>query len=334
MYRVDTDENEILNLERPKSRRRAVKFAATFIGILTASIMLTAACTRESDFPVLRGPYLGQSPPGTTPEVFAPGIVSTDLVEADAAFARNSEVLLFNRIYSDRPYDIYITELRNDRWTEPAPVPFGNAYNEWDFKFAPDDRTLFYTSVRPKSGVGPPLENANIWSTELTDSGWTEPVMLPGPVNTDMHEAYPSVTLDGTLYLFTRRNDTHGRSDLYRSRIRNGEYQELENLGDRINTEHSEVDAFVAPDESYLIFCSDRPGGYGMWDLYVSFKNGQGEWAEAVNMGEPINSVLGETTPSVTLDNRYLFFTVGEDGSANIYWVDAGVIETLRPEGY
>ena len=298
--------------------------------LLFSLLAVLFGCAQKEDFPVLSGSYLGQKPPGMTPELFAPGIISTDMLEADAAFAQKAEILLFNRIFPDKPYEIFLTEVKNGRWTKPVPAPFNSDNNDWDFKFAPDDRTLYFTSVRPIESGGKPLKNANIWSTEITASGWSEPKMLDFPVNTEEHEAYPSVTIDGTLYFFSIRSDTFGDADLYRSRLVDGKYLKVENLGSQINTGHTEADAFIAPDESYIIFCSDRPGGSGMYDLYISFRQRDGNWTEPENLGEDINTEISETCPSVTIDNKYLFFTVGKEGYANIYWVDAKIIEDLK----
>jgi hypothetical protein len=89
---------------------------------------------------------------------------------------------------------------------------------------------------------------------------------------------------------------------------------------------------FVDPDESYLIFESARPGGYGFSDLYISFKRSDGSWTPALNMGEPINSSARETAASVSPDGLYLFFLSDrhQQWDSNPYWVSAQVIEDLR----
>ena len=100
-----------------------------------------------------------------------------------------------------------------------------------------------------------------------------------------------------------------------------------------INTEHDEYDLFIAPDESYLIFSSDRPGGFGNVDLYISYKKGDGTWTEPKNMGRNINSG-GAVFPSVTDDGRFLFFQSRRGGNGDIYWVDAKIIEELKPDKF
>jgi len=85
----------------------------------------------------------------------------------------------------------------------------------------------------------------------------------------------------------------------------------------------------------------ERDDGYGQADIYISFRDSDGFWLPAMNMGPLINSEHAESSPSITSDGKYLFFSrgvweVNENGSENYvgksYWVDAEVIETLRPK--
>ena len=81
------------------------------------------------------------------------------------------------------------------------------------------------------------------------------------------------------------------------------------------------IDPFIAPDQSWLIFASERPGGYGAADLYVSFRRPDGTWGEPKNLGPSVNTAGSEYTPMLSPDGRYLFFTRGRFGD-DIYWVD------------
>jgi Tol biopolymer transport system component len=149
-------------------------------------------------------------------------------------------------------------------------------------------------------------------------------------VNSGQHDSYPSVTKDGTLYFFSRRDGGLGHGDIYRSTLSNGEYTQVENLGKPINTEYHEVDPYIAQDESYIIFCSDKPGGFGKADFYISFRRDEGLWTEAVHMGGKVNSPQAEYIPYVTPDGKYFFFTSNKSGNRDIYWVDAKIIDELK----
>jgi hypothetical protein len=96
-------------------------------------------------------------------------------------------------------------------------------------------------------------------------------------------------------------------------------------LGPGVNTENYEGDVYISPDESYIIFCSERPNNKGKGDLYISFKNAKGEWMPSKHM-ESISTEAYEFCPFVTHDQKFLFFT----RSGEIYWVSAEIINRYR----
>ncbi|GAB3770356.1 hypothetical protein GCM10028818_07960 [Spirosoma horti] len=138
-----------------------------------------------------------------------------------------------------------------------------------------------------------------------------------------------SFTAEGTMYFSSNGGtdpSTDKNYDIRFSRYDKGQFQASQFLTNRVNTEHYEADVFVAPDEQYLIFCAERPDGFGQGDLYISFKSKAGEWQQAQNMGSVINTSGYEFCPFVTGDGKYFFFS--KDG--DIYWVAASVIDSLR----
>jgi len=301
--------------------------------LLTGLIFLAGisrAQKNESDFPILKGPYLGQKPPGMTPEVFAPGIISTEATEGGSSFSKDGRFYLFARARSAQE-GIFIMEQKNGIWSKPRLAPFSAGKHDWDFMLAPDGKTVFVASGRPIHKGGPPVRDHRIWMSEKTVDGWSEPRLLPFPVNSGQHDSYPSLTKDGTLYFFSRRDGGLGHGDIYRSRKINDQYTEIENLREPVNTVHHEVDPYIAPDESYLIFCSDKPGGFGNEDFYISYRKRDGSWTIPVNMGDKVNSPHQEYIPYVTLDGKHFFFTSNISGNRDIYWMEAKIIEELRP---
>lgn len=303
------------------------------------------------------GEYLGQQPPGTAPELFAPGIVSTGADELNAVFAPDGLEFLFSVKTPDRARHTLLSMVwLEDGWTAPAVLPFSGRYADADPAFAPGGDRLYFISMRPPDGEGPPREDWDLWAVERTESGWGEPWNLGAPVNTDSLEVYPSVAADGTLYFSSGRPGGLGKNDLYRSRFVDGGWTDPENLGAPINTEFSEGDLFVASDESYIVFVSSgRPDSLGGGDLYVSFRAESGAWSPAVNLGETINSRWTEYCPSVSPDGKYLFFTsyrvvrdepsatpltydeiqqayvTPQGGMGDVYWVDAAILGMLKP---
>jgi hypothetical protein len=288
---------------------------------------------KEAKFEALKGQYLGQKPPGMVPEIFAPGIISTDSSEGCSVFFKSGTVFIFKQSSSrENLKDIFITAITNGTWTKPEPAPFDTEYSDGDFTLAPDEKTLYISSRRPLVEGGRALTESNIWVTEIIEGEWSEPRLLESTVNTEHHESYPAVTKDGTLYFFSRRPGGLGKSDLYRSRLINGKYAEAENLGPGINTGEHEWDPYIAADESFLIFCSTKSSGFGEDDFYVTFRNQDGSWTEPVNMGEDFNSSASENRPFITPDGKYFFFTSTKSGNRDVYWVDAKIIEALIPK--
>jgi hypothetical protein len=138
-------------------------------------------------------------------------------------------------------------------------------------------------------------------------------------------------TRSGAVYFSSARTGGRGGKDIYRAPLKDGRYSDFENLGDGVNSESDEwgeYGGFVDPDERFLIFSSPRPGGYGEYDLYVSFRKPDGTWTEAVNLGGRVNTPASQMWPAVSPDGNYLFYC--QDGV--VYWVSAKIIEDLRPK--
>jgi hypothetical protein len=336
--------------------------------MLTLLIVLVAAgCAPSSDgFPVFQGPYLGQTPPDSEPQLFAPGIISTGMYTRDVAMTPDGNELYFG-VLLGRFNTILETHVENGRWTPPEVAPFArdSRFFHLEPAISPDGQRFFFLSTRLREDRAPLAEeirtwsNEDIWVMDRVEGGWSEPYNLGPPVNTDAPEFFPSVTRDGTLY-FTRGSADGRESLIYRSRLVDGRYQEPERLGPEVNSTPSQFNAFIAPDEQYLIICTGgRADTHGGTDYYVVFRTADDAWSEPVNLGEAINTEgAGEYSPYVSPDGRYFFFMATrplpdpsipdslslaflrryradpESGNAAIYWVDAGFINRLRPEGW
>jgi hypothetical protein len=148
-----------------------------------------------------------------------------------------------------------------------------------------------------------------------------------------MNENYPLPVANGSIYFLSNGHVGYGGLDIYRSEWVDGRFRMPENLGPAVNGETNDFDPYVSPDESTLIFSSsDRPDGYGSGDLYVCFRQSDGSWSEAMNMGPVINSSSIEYCPKISPDGRYLFFTSGRSGDGDVYWMESGVIDDIRAE--
>jgi len=277
---------------------------------------------QQSGFPVLKGPYLGQKPPGKTPKVFAPGIVSTEEGwEAAVTFSPDGKEFFFTRRPTIRGNEnrIMYMELKNGKWTEPKLAPFARDIIEYESFISPDGYRIFYNSDRAKPvGV---KTIGEIWYSEKTPSGWSEGKYLTEIINKGWI-MFVTVSRYNNLYFTGGFNRVYG---VYKSRLINGIYQEPEYLPDEINYLRG-AHPFIAPDESYIIFDS-QPDGMGKSQLFISFKDEKDRWTKAIKFDNIINSTYTENIPSVSPDGKYFFFHRKND----IYWVDAKIIKDIKP---
>lgn len=276
------------------------------------------------EFPELSGNYLGEKRPGSIPGIFAPGIVSTgeSFEHSSAVFSHdNKEVYWSARV--DKVYKILYMKIKDGKWSSSQVVSFCEQYSGGTPFFSPDGEKLYFASSRPLEKNGA-LKDSDIWVVKRRGDGWSEPINLGSNVNSEKNESNGNVSEDGTLYF---RSNT----DLFKSRQKNGNFQPREDLGSQINTDAYELAPYIAPDGSYLIFESNRPGGMGGFDLYICYKKRDDSWSDPINLGDKINTEEWERFPALSPDGNYLFFLRVSDGS-DIYWVDAKIIEELKPD--
>jgi hypothetical protein len=286
------------------------------------------------NWPVVAGHYLGQQPPGTTAEIFAPGIISTDRIEINSVFTPDGEEFYFTTWDQETGTRIMVARQVDGQWTVPELASFSKDPSDVDPAISHDGQRVFFSTRRPRPGETRSREDGfDMWFADRDGSGWGESQYMGPVVNSGTSQVYPSVTRDGTLYFQAIRGGGYGKADIYRSRFLDGTYQMPENLGPVINSENYEGDVFIAPDEGYLIVSIyGREGGFGKGDLYISFHRPGGEWSPLKNMGSAINSDKRDFCPMVTPDGKYLFFSSKREGEGDIFWVDAKVIETLRDD--
>jgi hypothetical protein len=271
--------------------------------------------------------YLNELPPGTTPEVFAPGKVSTENeFEFGAVFSNDNNTFYYG-VEINRKAETRMMKFENGSWSQPVKILFHEVYNYNDPFLTPDNKKLFFISDRPLTGIGP-KKDYDIWYIEQQDGKWSEPKNAGKNINSSKNEYYISFTKTGEIYFSSNREDHENKNnyDIYSSELKNGEFQPPIKLSSQINTASYEADVFVAPDESYIVFAANRPGGLGSGDLYVSFRKQDGTWTSSKSLGNAINTETDDFCPYVTADGNYLFYASRGD----IYWVSTDVIKKLR----
>ncbi len=153
--------------------------------------------------------------------------------------------------------------------------------------------------------------NEDLYESDLVNGQWSKAKSLSSNINTNMNEGACNISEDGQWLIFTGClfPDGYGSCDLYISYLTNDGWSTPENLGNRVNTEFRESSPSLSPDKRDLYFTSDRPGGYGGNDLYVSHRMQSGNWSEPENLGPEINTVGDESAPFIHADNQSLYFT-------------------------
>jgi len=300
------------------------KSTQTLIISLFVSILLSTYSSAQSL------EYFGQDPPGMTPVRFPPAsllansdwfwhgspVFSPDLMEM--YWGKYTHYPTYDRI------ELAFVEVEDTQWTQMQNPSFANLnYGENNPWFSESGDTLYFISHRP---------GGFIFYVTRTSTSWSQPIPLniPLPPNSGTGWQF-AITRDKTIYFEIWANNGSTPPDIYRTKYINGQYTMPENMGMPVNTSGNEFNPYIDPDEQFILFLSDRPGGYGFHDIYISSRNQDGTWNEPVNLGPDINSSGDDAAPYISPDGLYFFFNNwrNDDLGYNPYWVDAQVVYNL-----
>ena len=294
-----------------------IKLLALAIIIMLSACKIDKSNIKENDFSAEESFYLGEKPPGLIPEVFAPGMVTTNGWEYGGVFTPDLKEFYF------------IREAIDDEGNSIQQfVLIQNNNGEWQ------DSVISGRIGQPIISYDGKTMHLGRRYKERTASGWSEMELLDPPFN-ELLIMRLSSSANGTYYFDTYDPDNEAFPIRF-SRFIDGKYEEPRALGDNINSGTFINHPFIAPDESYLIWDAKREGGYGDSDLYISFRNGDGSWGDAINLGDKINTEAWEAAATITPDGKYLFFNRNMSSrdfeNVDIFWVSTKVIENLRPQ--
>ena len=239
----------------------------------------------------------GQIFPEKIPEPFNPGPpLNTPEDDFAPSVTEDGTTMVFNSKRSGNQ-DIYITNFKNGRWSDPSPISELNSQFTDQTPYISNDGTLIiFSSDRDESKTLHINNNAyvsfDIYISGFENGKWSHPVHIPGAVNTTDHEEAPSLSPDGQTLYFTRRKfGKNTKTVIMKSELKNALFTGGTPMPSPINTGNSERGLIEADDGFY--FSSYRPGGFGDSDIYfVPKKNG--ELGEAVNLGPFVNSDRAE----------------------------------------
>ncbi len=278
--------------------------------------------------------YLGlEVPPDNKPKIFLKNIVSTKKHNhSSPAISPNGDEIYWS-VYENmdsKPFQkIFYMKKEGENWSSPKIAEFSGEYSNGGPCFSPKGDKLFFYSERPLSGTSNKIEN-DIWFVERKENHWSIPknIGVYKYANREKYIFSPSITNDGTVYFTGYLKGIKSDHGIYRIRYHDGVYSEPESLPDVINSKNSfNWIAYIAPDESYLIFSSDRYGSRGYHDLYISY-NSYGHWDDPINLGKLINNGSQVRFPSISPDGKYLFFV--RDYPSNVYWVRSDILPSKK----
>jgi Tol biopolymer transport system component len=293
----------------------------------------------------------------TKASLLSEGFISTSMNERDFSLSPDGNEIYFTVSSPKSTFQtiVFCKRVKPGQWTKPEVVSFAGQFSDLEPALSVDGKTLYFASNRPLTGTTP--KDFDLWKVQRDGESWGIPENLGSNINTESDEFYPSITKSGNLYFTAQYKNGIGREDIYVSSPANGSYQKPSVLDSAVNTKAYEFNAFVSPDEKFILFTSYGKDDTGGGDLYISVKDEGNKWKPAVNLRE-LNSPQLDYCPAVSPDGKILFFTSERhqlpkqflntkatysavqslstnslNGTGNIYWVDfSEVLSKVRSD--
>ncbi len=239
-------------------------------------------------------------------------IVNTIFDEHSPVINLQEDMLLFtsNRLDQDaekmnsgiEKEKIYYSIWREGKWLEAKPVSFNEAGDNATISISPDGSALL---VYQNDGA-----DGNIYMSKKEPDGWSLLEPLPEPINTLANETHASFTLDGnTIYFSSDRQGGFGGKDIYKvSKLPDGEWGKVQNLGAGINTIYDEESPYIHPTKNKLYFSSEGHNSMGGYDIFVASQDSSGVWGNVKNVGYPVNTPFDDIFYMPTLDEQRVYY--------------------------
>ena len=176
-----------------------------------------------------------------------------------------------------------------------------------------DQSRMFFTSRRPENTGGNKANDnefyEDIYITECHDGVWSKALNAGTTINTTLHEASIGLSPDGKT-LFIYKDDNKNIGDIFMCELNSkGKWTKPESIGKEINTPYIENSVAISKDGKTLFFASNRPGGFGGMDIYMSKKIKKGGWGKPENLGSVINTEFDDEGPFIDADGQTLYFS-------------------------
>jgi len=262
----------------------------------------------EENWPIIKGKYFGQEPPGNVPQLFASEILTNSI---NTVFSPDGTEFFFVKdMDGNNTGDILWIRQINGQWGRPIAAPFNSNYTDNDVCISHDGIKVFFRSWRPVKGKTLKESASHIWFSQKIEGRWSEPELVRYN-GSNLRAGYPSVAISGNLYFPKIMDKNKKYGDLFYLKNRDGNFTELIPPENDPGNLYNEGDMCVAPDESFVITaCWERPesSGGGKSDLYISFRLDNKKWSHLIHMGNLINTELMENCPTISPDGKYFFF--------------------------
>jgi len=306
-----------------KQTKKKIVWLVAFLGISSIQVF---------GKPFAEGPYLGQIPPGPIAQVFAPGLICNTgqrTWEAFGTFSADGNTFCYQRVNG-----VFITENTDQGWTTPKRIKSipANMYSPWSACLSPDANSIYFTRALSK-----PMSKRNLYRCNRTARGWAKPQQLGPPLSSSDKDISCSIAANNNIYLCSTRKRSDVGNCIWVVPFVGNTWSGAE----RITLNHTSLRTCcpgIAPDESFIVFYSIRPGALSgtETDLYLTLQRPDGTWTKPRNMGPRINSRYHEHGPRISPDKKYLFFnrSGGWDPriyTSDIYWVE---LKEYLPESY
>jgi Tol biopolymer transport system component len=291
--------------------------------LMLAVIIIFYACnTRnqsvQNNILSIENQYLGQKRPGLTAEIFAPGVISLKgRYEHSVSFSPDLDEIYYTASIKDEETSIYYSKFKNRKWSTPKKANFtkGKKKEEMESFMNLKGDKIYFTAYDSIFG------DEKIWYVDRLKDSWSTAKKLDSPINDDM-VFYSNQAKNGDLYYFNI-----SKRKTYYAPNKNGKFPEVHEVN--VGGAH----AFISPSQDYMVInARNKENAERKSDIYVYFKEKDGTWSKAINLGSEVNSNFIESCPSITPDGKYLFFGRYNDigGVSDVYWASTEVIHKLK----
>lgn len=303
---------------------------------LASICLLLISCHSDrkpmEDTPDYAALFLTDKVPNQTPISFMESLVPDEMLIHRGVFS--PDLSEFYYTLSDWNYEQFTTKVIKKvggAWSESQDAFFNTEFNEHGMSFTPDGSQLFFSSTRPVGAKeGDSIPNTwHIWRSEKVGNNWSEPEFVDIPNLRDRLVSHPTISSTGTIYFHSSKLD-YTEMTLYATKEVDGKFQTAKKLTIDGYMTNPKTTAFIAPDESYLLFASVENQLF----MTICFPDGKGNWIGAKKLHHSINA-NAQGNPYVTPDGQFLFYasnenTVNEDPKWRIKSVNMDVVPVIK----